>query len=527
MRVSTSAQMRELDRRASADYGIPSHLLMEHAGHAVYALLRERVGAPGRRYAIFCGGGNNGGDGLVVARKLCSAGARVDVFVLGDPARYGSDAKLNYDIACRCGVAPKSGSAALDRDAWHAALASADAVVDALFGTGLTREVAGDYRDAVDAINGCGKPVYAVDIPSGVDGDSGQVHGVAVRARATVSFGLPKQGNLLYPGAGYGGELFVSAISFPPELQQSDELRVFSSPPSALPPRAADGHKGSFGDVLFVAGAGSYFGAPAFSALAHLRAGGGYARLAAPRSVVSVVAALAPELIFLPQDETPEGALMLQSAEALLAAASDVDMVVLGPGLSLALSTQQLVRKLTRELKAPLLLDGDALTAIAAEPEALVERSGETVLTPHLGELSRLTGKSIAVLRSDPIGALRELATSLGVTCVLKGAHSLIGMADGRVYINPTGNSGMASAGSGDVLTGTIAALFGQGLSLPEATRSGVFVHGLAGDLAAAARGEDGIIARDLLEYLPPAVARFRADYDELTTDCYGAVHRL
>jgi NAD(P)H-hydrate epimerase len=321
-----------------------------------------------------------------------------------------------------------------------------------------------------------------------------------------VTFGLPKPGNLLYPGYELGGRLYVSHISFPPALYNADTLKIALNQPIALPPRNPQGHKGTFGDVLFIAGAASYFGAPAFAAMSFLKAGGGYSRLAAPASMIPFLATRGGEIVFVPQQETSARSLALSNKPALLELAARADMVVLGPGLSLHEETQQLARELMQEIETPLLIDGDGLTALSKERTILTQRRAPTILTPHLGEMSRLTALPVPDIDTRKIDILRQTATELQAIIVLKGAHSLIGHPDARVYINLSGNSGMATAGSGDVLTGTIAAMFGLGLALPEAVQKGVFLHGLAGDLAALDKGEDGLTAQDLLDYLPYAV---------------------
>lgn len=524
MKVSTVAQMRELDRRAGDEYGIPGHILMETAGHAVYEAIRIELGLAGQRVLVLCGPGHNGGDGLVAARKLNSSGASVQVMVLADPARYGDAPVMYYGMLSRAGVAisvrPEPAQVA-------EALLSCDAVVDALLGTGVDRELSGQLLEVVELVNAADVPVFAVDIPTGVNGDTGQVQGEAVVADVTVTFGLPKLGNLLYPGAELCGTLYVSHISFPPALQDSAAIQVALSRPPQLPPRRTDGHKGSFGDVLFVAGAASYYGAPTLAALSLLKAGGGYSRLAAPRSVIPTAATLAPELVFAPQPETGDGALALAALPGLRELAAGVDFVVLGPGLSLDGEAQQVARQLATRLELPLLLDGDGLTAVASEPGAIRARTAPTVLTPHPGEMARLCTTSVGQIKQSPVEHLQRLCADLGATVVLKGAHSLIGAPDGRVWINTSGNSGMGTAGSGDVLTGTIAAMFGLGLELEQAVLAGVFVHGLAGDLAAGAVGADGITARDVLEHLPAAVRTYREQHDQLLADHYGAVRVL
>jgi hydroxyethylthiazole kinase-like uncharacterized protein yjeF len=521
MKVSSVQEMRGLDRRAMTEYGVPDHVLMENAGQAVYYAIQRRLSVRGRRFLVISGPGNNGGDGFVLARKLHSSGANVRVLVLAGAGAYAGPARLNYEMLA------KSGVEALVEPGIEQIVESigqCDAVVDGLLGTGIRGDVDGRFREVIEQVNDAGKPVFAIDIPSGVDGDTGQVRGAAVRADTTVTFGLPKRGNLLYPGAELCGRLIVTHISFPPELTASDDIAVALSQPAELPPRRVDGHKGNFGDFLFIAGARSYFGAPSLAASSALKAGGGYARLAAPRSMVPFLAGLANEVVFAPQDETDVGSLALSALDQLLELSGIVDFVVLGPGVSLAAETQDLVRRLAAGIEKPLLVDGDGLSAVSESLDTVRDRSAATVLTPHPGEMSRIAGLPIPEIQNDPIPVLQDVAQDLGAIVVLKGAHTLIGLPDRRVYINVSGNSGMASAGSGDVLTGTIAAMYGLGLPLEDAVRTGVFMHGLAGDRAARAKGEDGTTARDVLEQLPGALKAYREDYSAITADFYGAI---
>lgn len=524
MRVCTVEEIAALDGRAVEEHRIPEEILMENAGGAVHEVIRREMGTAGRRCVVLSGIGNNGGDGFVVARRLLSSGAEVRTFVLGDPKSYRGAARRNYETLRACGASVEADA---DADTIARALGACDAAVDALLGTGISREVEGRFREAVEALNASPAPVYSVDIPSGVDGDTGRVWGVAVDASATVTFGLPKRGNLLYPGAARGGHLYVSHISYPPALTDASEVSVFVNATPPLPERTPWGHKGSFGQTLFVAGARSYYGAPSLSSLSLLKAGGGYSRLAAPRSMTPHLAPLAGEVVYMPQDETEEGSLALTAEGTIVEIAEAVDFVVLGPGVSLAEETRELVRRLAAAIENPLLIDGDGLTAVSEDLDAVRDRGAPTVLTPHPGEMSRLTGRPTGEIVADPIPPVQELARDLGAVVVLKGAHSLIGLPDRRVFINLSGNSGMGSAGSGDVLTGTIAAMHGLGLDFEDAVRTGVFLHGVAGDVAAAEKGEDGITARDVLEHLPAAVRAYREEYDAVTSDFYGRIEVL
>ncbi|MDA8125027.1 MAG: NAD(P)H-hydrate dehydratase [Deltaproteobacteria bacterium] len=518
MKVSSVEQMQAMDRQAAEKLGISEEVLMENAGAASCQVLSREFGVAGRRYVIFCGIGNNGGDGLVVARHILSGGGTPRVLLVGDPGRFRGAAKTNLEIIGRLPIEVKR---VKEIETVRSSVIHSDGIIDALFGTGLDRAVSGIYGQVIDLINMSGKPVLSLDIPSGVSGETGEVMGTAVRADHTVTYGLPKIGNMLYPGHGLCGKLHLSRISFPPALCDDEAIKVEINGFIALPLRERTLHKGSAGDVLFIAGAAGYYGAPYFSAMSFLKAGGGYARLGAPWSMTPFLATRGSEIVFVPQAETTEGSLSLKNKDALLELAGRADMVVMGPGLSLAAETQELIRELVAAIEKPLLIDGDGITALAAHKEIIRNRPAPTVLTPHPGEMSRLTGKPIAEIEKKRIPILQETAADLRALIVLKGAHSLIGMPERRVFINLSGNPGMATAGSGDVLTGTIAAMSGLGLPLEEAVRKGVFIHGLSGDLAAADKGEDGITAQDILNYLPYAMRQDREGLDEILAERY------
>jgi hydroxyethylthiazole kinase-like uncharacterized protein yjeF len=507
MKVSSVDEMRAMDRYAVKQLGIPEAILMENAGQAAASVLSREIGVRHREIVIFCGAGNNGGDGFVVARKIHADGGSAKVYLLGDPEKFKGAARVNLDILAKLPVEvrPVESIKKIRTDVLHC-----HGIVDAIFGTGLDREISGLYREVVALINESGKKVLSLDIPSGINGDTGQIMGLAVQADWTVTFGLPKIGVMLYPGYERCGKLYVCHISFPPSLYDRADIKIQVNQPAALPPRDKSGHKGSMGEALFIAGAAGYFGAPYFSAMSFLKAGGGYARLAAPRSMVSFIARKGSEIVFIPQKETASGSIALENKKSLIDIAEKMDMVVIGPGLSLDPETQQLVRELVQTIKAPVLIDGDGITAVSADLKVVRKRKAPTILTPHPGEMARMTGKSVAEIDRQKITVLQKTASDLGAGVVLKGAHSLIGYPDEQVFINLSGNSGMATAGSGDALTGAIAAMFGLGLPLEEAVKKGVFIHGFAGDLAASEKGEDGMTAQDILDYLPQAMKQDR-----------------
>ena len=518
MKVSKVSEMRYMDQYAVEKLDIAEEILMENAGQASSFVLQKEIGIKDKKFVVFCGVGNNGGDGLVVARNIHSNGGSVKVFIIGDPGKYKGAAITNFHIISKLPIESRiiESVEEVKNDVFHC-----HGIVDALFGTGLDREATGLLKDMIQLINSSGKKVLSLDIPSGVNGDTGEVMGAAVKADYTVAFGLPKIGNILYPGYELCGKLYVCHISFPPSLYKGDDIKVQINGFVKLPPRGKETYKGRMGEVLFIAGAANYFGAPYFAAMSFLKAGGGYARLAAPVSITPFIANKGSEIVFVPQKETKAGSVSLENRDSLLELSEKMDMVVIGPGISLDNETQQLVRELVRMIKKPVLIDGDGITAIANELEMIRERKGETILTPHLGEMARIAKKSIGEINRQKIDILQLTAMSLHAIIVLKGAHSLIGYPDERVFINLSGNPGMATAGSGDVLTGTIAAMYGLGLSLKDAVRKGVFIHGFSGDLAAAEKGEDGITAQDILDFLPAAMKYDREGLNDFFRQMY------
>jgi len=530
MKVSTVEQMRNLDKRASEEYGIAENLLMENAALASYEVLRTVLKPlENKRILLFCGTGNNGGDSLALGRKLHSMGAEIRVIILGDPGKYRGAAELNYSIIKKipCNIISAPDDSAFEEADIQILLNNCDAVVDGIFGTGLTRNPEGRYRKAIEMINNANRTVFSLDIPSGISGNYGTIMGTAVRADYTISFGLPKLGNILYPGYELCGRLYVTHISFPEKLSDNPEIKCALNMPAPLPKRSRTGHKGTFGDALFISGAASYYGAPYFSALAFLKAGGGYSRLACPGSMVPGIGGKAGELVFIPQKETSEGSIAFKNVEELLNTCSITDIAVIGPGLSRNRETGRLVCGFAEKADLPLLIDGDGLFAVSEDPSALSvlkKRKSPTILTPHPGEFSKLTGRTKEEIADDPCSILRDFAENTDSITLLKGAHTLIAFPDGSLYINMSGNSGMGTAGSGDVLTGVIAAVFGLGTEIEDAVKTGVFLHGFAGDIAAENRGEDGITAEDILNALPEALKRYREEYDAVTGEWYHSV---
>lgn len=528
MKICLVKEIRELDKKAVAEYGIPAEILMENAGQAVYQVIRQELGTDDKKLVVLCGPGNNGGDGFVVARHLYAGGASVKVFILADRTKYRGAANKNLEILTHLPIEITDIKSA---EQIRNDVASADGIVDALLGTGLDREVDGILRQVIELVNQIGRMVFAIDIPSGINGDTGQEMGMAIKADDTVTFGLPKLGNLLYPGYGNGGTLYVSHISYPRSLSDSEALKIEIPVLALLPKRRADTSKMDYGPALVIAGAASYFWAPHASAYAFLKAGGGYVFLACPASIIKSVARQGREVVFQPQAETRTGSIAYKNKASLLELANRMKIVVIGPGLSLDEETQQLVRELSSEIAKPLLIDGDGITAIAKDTRVLRQRQAPTIITPHSGEMGRITGQTRQAIEKNRVDILQAGCAQLNAYIVLKGPRSLIGSPDGRVFINVSGDTGgeagMATAGSGDVLNGTIAALFCLGMTVAEAVRTGVFIHGLAGDLAAREKGPDGMTARDILNSLPGAVKYYRRNLNEISLDYYGTMHTI
>jgi len=526
MKVCRVTEIRELDRRAIKEYGIPAAILMENAGNAVYQVIRQQASVKGKRFLVLCGPGNNGGDGCVGARLLQANGADAKVSIFADKDQYRHEARQNREILSRYPVALDF-SPSLPK--LKRSIKSADFIVDALLGTGVDRPVAGILHKVIAAVNASGKTVFAVDIPSGINGDTGQEMGISIKAAHTITFGLPKVGNLLYPGYGCGGKLHVSHISFPTALTDAADLQIEVPTPAALPPRRANANKFDYGPALVIAGAANYYWAPFASAYSFLKAGGGYVYLACPQSLAKTIARRGKEIVFQPQAETARGGIAYRNKKALLELAQRMRFVIIGPGLSLDEETQQLVKEIVAKIEQPVLIDGDGITAIAPHPEILQKRRAPTVLTPHAGEMSRLTGQTKTQIEADRIGILQATARRLNACIVLKGAHSLIGYPDGRVNINLSGTTGgeagMATAGAGDVLTGTIAAMYCLGRGLEKAVSAGGFIHGLAGDIAAEAKGADGMVAQDILDSLPPSVKSYRENYAEFALNYHRRIN--
>ncbi|MGH2375774.1 MAG: NAD(P)H-hydrate dehydratase [bacterium] len=512
MLLPTSHEMAALDRRAADEFGVPTLLQMEAAGRQVAEGAARMITAHNPRVVIVAGKGNNGGDALVAARVMTAAGWRPTVVLLARDADVGGDAGVNLKSARRAGL-DISNLDTLATPGLRGLFTGADLIVDGLFGTGFHGPVVGLAARAIEAINGSGRPVLAIDIPSGVQGDTGAVEGPAVRATATVTMGFPKPGLILLPGAQYAGEVWVADVGHPQRLIESAGIHTWlvtrAMVDAAIPARPMDSHKGAFGRVLIVAGAVGYTGAAVLSALGALRGGAGLVNLAVPQSIYPIVASVVVEGMPVPLADH-EGALAESAADQVVDLTRSADVVACGPGLSRLNGPRSIVRRLVAECTRPLVLDADALNNLAGSAADLKRARVPVVITPHPGEMARLMDVTTREVQKDRLASARAGAERFGVTVVLKGARTIVASPDGTAYVIPTGNPAMATGGMGDVLTGAVAALIGQGLTPPIAAWTGAYLHGLAGDLAAQARGPAGILAREVADHLPAALRAVR-----------------
>jgi ADP-dependent NAD(P)H-hydrate dehydratase / NAD(P)H-hydrate epimerase len=516
MRILTADQMREADRRTIHDIGIPSLVLMENAGRQVVAAMESFFDdLSDHQVAVISGKGNNGGDGFVVARTLYQRGIDVSVFVVGQIAAIKGDARTNVEILGRLGITVVE---IADEGQWElhfSEISEHDLIVDALFGTGLKSALSGMYETVIADINASGIPVVSIDLPSGMSADTSDLIGDCIDATVTITLAAPKIPLILPPAEGKSGEVVIADIGIPlgvietldgprVELLTRDRIRPL------LGPRASDAHKGDFGRLLIVAGSQGKTGAAILAAQGALRSGAGLVTVAAPRSCVPVIAAYAPEYMTEALDETEQGTVHFSAAERVLLL--DADVLALGPGLGRGAAVTTFVRELVERSETPLVLDADALNAFAGDSAALVGRDGRAlVITPHPGEMARLVGCTIEDVQADRIDIARDFASAHRLHVVLKGYRTLIATPDGKVFINPTGTAGMATGGTGDVLTGMLAAALAQLLDPEAACRLAVYLHGAAGELAEADEGEVSMTAGDLVNHIGDAILELTA----------------
>lgn len=516
MRILNTAQMRDVDRRTIEEVGIPSIVLMENAGRQVVAALESLYAdLLDRAIAIVCGRGNNGGDGFVVARTLHQRGADVSVFVLGRVAEVRGDARINMEILGRLGVTVVE---VADQQTWElhfSEVAQSDLIVDAIFGTGLSGTLSGMIETVVADLNASGIPIVAIDLPSGMSADTADLRGEAIEAAVTVTLAAPKLPLVLPPAEKKAGEVVIADIGIPSEVIDAVEgprvtLLTRERMRASVLARPADAHKGDFGRVLVVAGSRGKTGAAVLAAGGALKSGAGLVTVVTPRSCQPIVAAHGVEYMTEAADETADGTFDFTAVEQVLDL--DADVVAIGPGLGRGEGVTTFVRALVERCETPLVLDADALNAFSDEPSALVGREGrDLIITPHPGEMARLVGATVEDVQADRLGIAVDFATTHKVYVILKGYRTIVAAPNGRAWINPTGSPGMATGGTGDVLTGMVAAWLAQLMDAEAACQLAVYVHGAAGELADADEGEVSMTAGDLVAHLGDALLELSA----------------
>jgi len=515
MRILNAAQMREADRFTIEEIGMSSLVLMENAGRQVVAAMEAAYESRlNGRVAVLCGRGNNGGDGFVVARTLLQRGIDASVFVIGALAEVRGDAKTNLEILGRLGVTVVEIN---DEQSWElhfSEISQCTLIVDAIFGTGLKSALGGMMETIVADVNASAIPIVSIDLPSGLSADTAHVIGDCIDASMTVTLAAPKLPLVLPPGEEHAGDVVIADIGIPHDVidnveGQHIELLTPEQLRDLIEPRAADSHKGDFGRVTIVAGSRGKTGAAHLSAAGALRSGAGLVTIATACSVLPIIASMAPEYMTEPLEESADGTISSAAVERLLEFKQDV--IACGPGLGRSPAVGEFVRSLLDGATVPLVLDADAITVLADDPGRLVGREDrDVIITPHPGEMARLIGSTIDEVQANRIDVATDFATTHRVYVVLKGHRTVIATPEGHVFINPTGNAGMATGGTGDVLTGMIAAWLAQLLDAEAACRLAVFLHGAAGDLAEADEGQVAMTATDVIAHLGDALNRLR-----------------
>ncbi len=517
MKILTSTEMKEIDRRAIEEIGIPGPVLMENAGFQVFRVLRTLFPSLTKeRVVVVAGKGNNGGDGLVVARHLQNHGGSPTVLLLASAEEVRGDAALNLKIARAIGVPVREVRTAADWKKHRRILDQATIIVDAIFGTGLVKPAEGLYALAIQDINSMPAFKVAIDIPSGLSSDSAEILGPAVRADLTVALAAAKIPHVFPPAEEYVGDFLVVNISLPPHLLASPNLKLEMTDRSFLLPlfqkRKRDSHKGSYGHLLIIAGSLGKTGAAVMAAKAAYKMGAGLVTVATPRTCLPIVARSMVELMTEPLSETKSGTISAEALSRALALSEGKNAIVVGPGLSTEDSTRQFFSSFVVKVKKPLVIDADGLNILSFDCELLNKMPRPVILTPHPGEFARLAGCSVAEVVKKKLDLAPAFAKKFGVHLVLKGYRTLVASPEGRVFVNPTGNAGMATGGTGDVLSGMIASLLMQHKDPLQAAVAAVYLHGLSGDLAAEKTGERSLVAGDLIRFLPQAVRSFEKE---------------
>ncbi|MBI2848953.1 MAG: NAD(P)H-hydrate dehydratase [Chloroflexi bacterium] len=512
MKIVTAEEMRETESRA-ATIGLTSPILMENAGLTVAQKIQEWVGdLAGKRILVLVGPGNNGGDGLVAARHLHDWGARVFLYLY----HRHTEADDNLQQVLNRGLLFRHAKEDADFSCLKDWLSNTDLVVDALLGTGKARPIGGDLAELLHTVQGdrsrLDLRLVAIDLPTGLNPDTGAVDPATIAADLTITLGYPKMGFFTSPGADYLGKLQIGDIGIPESFAQDTATELVTNEwvKNHLPARPRNAYKGTFGHVLIIAGSRNYVGAAYLAAAAVMRVGAGLATLALAQSLHPILAAKLTETTFLPLPEAEAGIIGETARETILSQLPNYDVVLLGCGLGQHPSTAKLIQEILPSLSLPVVIDADGLNALASIPRWWQNLPAPTILTPHPGEMARLTGHPTSEVEAGRIDIARRSALKWGRIVVLKGAYTAIANPDGYVKINPVANPALATAGTGDVLAGAIAGLLAQGLSPFDAAACGSYLHGLAGEMLAEELGDAGVVAGDLLTCLPKAIKRIK-----------------
>ena len=513
MILVTAKEMQEMDRRTIEDFGIPGMVLMENAGRGATRFLFEQFpDIENKRVGVIAGRGNNGGDGYVMARYLKQKGVHVQVYLLATATRVQGDAAANLKFLKPLDIPLVEIPDQASFSKYKSEMAGVEVWIDAILGTGLKSDVKGFFKTVIEFINGLNKPVFAVDVPSGLNSDTGQVCGACIRASATATFAFAKTGHIIHPGVQYTGALNIVDIGIPPHIVEEAMPRQWlltrDRIQSCLPPRMPDAHKGTTGHLLVVAGSPGKTGAAAMTAISALRSGAGLVTLGIAETLNPVLESQVLEAITAPLPETQPGVLGESALDTIINLMEGKKCVTIGPGLGQAEKTKNLVQKIVKSSPIPLIVDADGLNSLAGHAQILKNAKAPVILTPHPGEMARLMDTGVGAVQQDRIKCARDFASSFNVHVILKGARTVIGHPDGRVFINPTGNAGMASGGMGDVLTGIIAGLVVQGLSPEYACRAGVYLHGAAADSLVETIGPYGYLAGDVMKAIPGEIKK-------------------
>ena len=516
MFLVTASQMQDMDKQTIESFGIPGLVLMENAGRGAFDfLLKKFKNIKAKKIAVMAGRGNNGGDGFVIARYLMEKGINVNTFLLSSKKKVKGDAKVNMDLAQK--LCDRSNTCSIieipDADTFKdlkSRILHHDLFIDAILGTGINSDVRGFFKDAIALINSSKRPVFSVDIPSGLHSDTGQPLGAAVKADATATFAFAKAGHILYPGNSYTGDLEVIDIGIPKfiALEKNIKLSLIEKNEIAacFSPREFQSHKGSYGHLLVIAGSAGKTGASALCANAAMRCGTGLVTLGVAKSLNKIIEPQVIEPMTHPLPEKEKGILSDNCFDEIQTLLKKKQALAIGPGLGTRKATEKLVNRLIEKSDVPVIIDADAINCIAKNPEILKKKKTSAILTPHPGEMANLCNLTISKIQADRIGIASQFAKDHDIILVLKGAQTVVSLPTGKSFICPTGNPGMASGGMGDVLTGMIAGFCAQGFSPEKASLAGVFIHGMCADILASDMGAFGFLATDMIQMIPKTI---------------------